>query len=128
MSNENIELVLKKYGWLDGALVLGIHFQTGLELSQRTAAVELKAFIVGADSKSGWRKIEISTMGKSIFGWCEIPWETNLVLNYSVKLLRHGTYDIIDFDPLHAKISKEGALLSSYFIGGAELSIDESNP
>ena len=64
-------------------------------------------------------------MGRSLFGWREVPWDTNLVLNYPVNVLRVGEYDIIDFDPLHANEEKVGIVLSPCFLGGSELRIEE---
>ena len=125
MNHLDLENILKSYSGLDGAIVSKIGFAIGSDISQRTLSVELKAFLESADSESGWRVLKISTVGRSLFGWCEAPWDTNLVLNYPVKLLRVGEYDVIDFDPLHANKGKTGIVLSPCFLGGAELRIEE---
>ena len=123
MRDANLGEILKRYGDLDGAVVLRIEFSTGLHISERTVSIELKVFLkVG---KPGWKTIRLSTVGHSVFGWCELPWDTNLVLNYPVKFLREEGYDIIDFDPLHAGKGGRGIALSSCFVGGKELRIEE---
>jgi hypothetical protein len=123
MRDVSLGEILKSYGDFDGALVLKIEFSTGVHVSERTVSIELKVF--SDVEKPGWQIIRLSTLGRSLFGWCELPWDTNLVLNYPVKLLREDGYEIIDFDPLHAKESGRGIALSSYFIGGKELRIKE---
>jgi hypothetical protein len=125
MSHSELNTLLNRYGGLDGAIVSKIEFAIGSDISKKRISVELKAFLQSNGPESGWRILKISTVGRSLFGWREVPWDTNLVLNYPVKILRVDECDVIDFDPLHATAGTTGILLSSCFLGGAELRIEE---
>jgi hypothetical protein len=130
MTLENIRRLLKQYGGLDGALLLGLSFDLGKDILSRTVSIDFKAYdsLMESAPKDCWKRIRITAIGRAIFSWRETAWSSNCVLNYAVVAFEAEHRMLVDFDPLHAASCPNGIRLSDFFLGGAELNFEELEP
>lgn len=119
MNADDLENIINSYNGFDGAIVLEVGFETMTSPSERNAWITLHAFFSAENAfNSGWKKIKIAAREEVSFSWRETPKNTNLVLNYPAEIKVNGKQIFLDFDPLHAKISDVGIILSDFYIGG----------
>jgi hypothetical protein len=130
MTLENIRRLLKQYGDLNGALLLGLSFDLGKDILSRTVSIDFKAYdsLLESAPKDNWKRIRITAIGRAIFSWRENAWNSNLVLNDAVIAFEVEHRTLVDFDPLHAAPCPNGNRLSDFFLGGAELNFEEMEP
>jgi hypothetical protein len=127
MTIENIRRLLKQYGDLDGAVVLGLSFDWGEDILSRTVSIDFEAYdsLMEGAPNDNWKRIRITAIGRAIFSWRETAWNSNCVLNYAVVAFESEHRMMVDFDPLHAAPCPNGIRLSDFFLGGAELNFEE---
>ncbi len=110
--------VAERFGGFDGAIVQSLSFQAGPSVQESVVILNLLAYSEWEGREGGWKQVILTATDLPEFGWLETSKNTNLVLNYPVKILEQGRKLIVDFDPLHP-VDK----VSSFFIGGRELSL-----
>ncbi|WP_442484992.1 hypothetical protein [Aeoliella sp. SH292] len=120
----SIDAMLRRFGGFNGAVVQAIDFCTSAGKIERTATIHLLAFDEEAVSKDAWTQVRVAARGGAVFSWIETSRLSNLALNWPVTQVVGDGMTFIDFDPLHPAPTSIGPILSHYFIGGREISIE----
>lgn len=120
----NVNAVVEQYGGFDGAIVLGMGFDIGTSNLDRCVWVMLRAYCESTDEGlSGWYNLRLEARSNLVFAWEEVPWNTNLIINYPVSVYSLDARTVIDFDPLHSVNVIEGVALSRFYLGGESINI-----
>ncbi len=123
MLNSEILEFLRRFNGFNGAVVLSFRVNFGTSDDDSEVIFKLKAYCDDSGSEHGWHQVVIHVRKRVIFSWVESSWDTNLVLNFPVRLIEWNDLQIIDFDPLHARQKELGLAVSEWFVGGLDVSI-----
>lgn len=108
---------------MNGAVIISLSVNFGISEEDSEVICQTKVFCDDSGNENGWHQIFLHVRKRVMFSWVESSWDTNLVLNFPVRIIDWDGVQIIDFDPLHARQKHPGLTVSDWFIGGLEVSI-----